>query len=60
MLYRAASSVDSITDYNEFSPRRSLYLRLLSYLTALLIISLLNNRKLLAAGLPLFSCYFNS
>ncbi len=23
MLYRAASSVDSITDYNEFSPRRS-------------------------------------
>ncbi len=22
-LYRAASSVDSITDYNEFSPRRS-------------------------------------
>ncbi len=23
MLYRAASSVDSITDYNGFSPRRS-------------------------------------
>ncbi len=23
MLYRVASSVDSITDYNEFSPRRS-------------------------------------
>ncbi len=23
VLYRAASSVDSITDYNQFSPRRS-------------------------------------
>ncbi len=32
MLYRATSSVDSITDYNEFSLRRSRYLRILSYL----------------------------
>ncbi len=41
MLYRAASSVDSITDYNEFSPSRSRYLRLLSYLTIISLIFIL-------------------
>ncbi len=37
VLYHAASSVDSITVYNEFSLRRSCYLWLLSYLTVLFL-----------------------